>query len=75
MYSRFYRLAFDYMARWQPCPENEAAWCAAAKEIAEVSAKGGNHPFLNDMLIAVYTELERQWKAMHRKEGEQEQCG
>ena len=68
-------MAFDYMARWQPCPENPDAWCAAAKDIAEVSAKGGNHPFLMDLLIAVYTELERQYKAMHTGKEGQQQCG
>lgn len=64
------------MARWQPCPENPEAWIAAAQDIGETSAKGGNHPFLMAMLTAVYDEFDRQYKAMHTgKEGEQEQCG
>ena len=62
------------MARWQPCPDSPEAWLAAAKDIQEASEKGGNHPFLMDMLTAVLSELERQYKAMNGKEGQQ-QCG
>lgn len=63
------------MARWQPCPENPEAWIAAAKDIGETSYSGGNHQFLMDLLTAVMDELERQYKAINGKEGEQEQCG
>ena len=68
-------MAFDYMARWQPCPENPDAWIAAAKDIGETSYSGGNHPFLMDMLTAVMNELERQYKAMNTGKEGQEQCG
>ena len=62
-------MVFDYMARWQPCPENPEAWLAAAQDIGKTSEKGGNHPFLMEMLAAVYAELERQYKAINGKEG------
>ena len=61
-YKKLFRIAYDFMNRWQPCPENAEAWEAAAENIMEASEAGGNHPFLNDMLIAVYAELERQYK-------------
>ena len=42
-------------------------WTEAAQAIGEVSAKGENDQLLMGMLIAVYDELEREYKAMREE--------
>lgn len=74
-YGRFFRLAYDYMARWQPCPANPDAWIAAAQDIGKTSESGGNNPFLMDLLTAVIEELERQYKAKEQGKEGQQLCG
>lgn len=70
-YTKAYRAAFDYQKRWMPCPSDLEEWEAAAREAAAIANQGGNDPFLIDLLIAVYAELERQYK--ERKD--EEKCG
>ena len=49
-------------------PETEAQyWIEAAQDMAETSAAGGNDPFLMDLLTAIYTELEREYKALREE--------
>lgn len=71
-YKGFFRAAYDFMARWQPCPSDPDAWIDAARDVGQVSEAGGNDPFLMDLLTAVYNEYDRQYK--RTQEGE-EKCG
>jgi hypothetical protein len=71
-YKKDFRAAYEFMARWQPCPSDLDAWKAAACDVGQVSAAGGNTPFLMDLLTAVYNEFDRQYK--QNQEGE-EKCG
>lgn len=70
-YAKAYRAAFEYQKRWMPCPSDLEEWEAAAREVAAIANQGGNDPFLKDLLIAVYSELERQYK----KRKDEEKCG
>lgn len=47
-----YRDMLDHMNR-------EAFWMSAAKELGRIGAVLGNTDFAHDLLIAVYSELER----------------
>ena len=42
-------------------------WTQAAQDIGEVSARGGNDPLLMGLLIAVYDEMEREYKAVREE--------
>lgn len=61
-YSRYYRIVFDIHKKYAPCPCDLETWQAAAQELAAVSAANGNNHFLMEMLGAVYSEMERQYK-------------
>lgn len=67
---KVFRVAYDFAERWKPCPANNEEWRAAAVEMALIASQNGNDPFLNDFLIAVYSQFEREYK---RKE-EQKEC-
>ena len=61
-YKTAFRAAFDFMARWQPFPSNPEAWADAARDLGNAADECGNNPFMNDLLLAVYSELERNYK-------------
>jgi hypothetical protein len=67
-YAKAYRAAFDFHKRWMPCPSDPEEWNAAAREVLTVANQGGNDPFLIDLLGAVYSELERQYKERQEEE-------
>lgn len=49
-------------------PEAECEyWLQAARELGEASESGGNDPFLMDLLTALYTEIEREYKALREE--------
>ena len=58
-----FRIAFDFAERWKPCPDSLEEWEAAAREIGVICSQNGNNPFLGDLILAVYEEFGRQWKA------------
>ena len=54
-------------------PEAELQyWEEAANDICEVSNAGGNDPFLMGLLVAVYEELEREFKAIQKAASERQ---
>lgn len=61
-YSSIYRAVYDFHKRHMPCPVTLEEWEAATEDITAVSNKCGNDKFAMDMLVAVYNELERQYK-------------
>ena len=50
-----------------PPPEELAYWERAAQDVGQTSAAGGNDPFLMDLLMAVYNEMEREYKAIREE--------
>lgn len=61
--NQFYRLAYEYHKKWSSrIPATAEEWCQAAQEAAQTCADNGNE-FLIDLLVAVYGDLERQYKA------------
>ena len=69
--SKAYRAAFEYHKRWQPCPASLEEWDAATQEICFISNQGGNDPFLKDLLVAVFNDLERKYT----ERTEEAKCG
>lgn len=62
-YQPFYRQAFDFHKRWMPCPDSLEEWEACCTEMCAIANQADNNPFLMDLLCAVYTELERNYKS------------
>lgn len=58
-YNKYYRIVFDFHAKYNPFPATPTAWETAADEVNIISNAHGNNPFLMDMLCAVWEELER----------------
>ena len=61
-YKKAFRIAFDFLERWKPCPNTLEEWEAAARELGAIGAKHGSDPLLCGLIIAVYDEFDRQWK-------------
>ena len=59
----YYRLSYEFHKRWSPFPVTAEEWQQAAKEAAQTCADNGNDKFLIDLFVAVYGDLERQYKA------------
>ena len=60
----FYRLAYEYHKKWSSrIPATAEEWQQAALEAAQTCADNGNDKFLIDLFVAVYSDLERQYKA------------
>lgn len=67
--NQFYRLAYEYHKKWSSrIPATAEEWQQASKEAAQTCADHGNDKFLIDLFVAVYGDLERQYKA-ERGEG------
>ena len=54
-----WRLAFDFQARWAPCPKTLADWEACDEDMIATLRGGGNAPLLRALLVAVWNEFER----------------
>lgn len=67
-YRAIYNAVIAYHEQHAPCPRSDEEWGEAAKAISEIAAAMENTPFALDLLTAVYTELERQYKAQHPTE-------
>lgn len=61
-YNRYYRAALDFHKRNTPPRGDDDYWMGVANDMGEVSSRFGNDLFLMDLLVAVYSELERQFK-------------
>ena len=60
-YKALYRAAFDFHARWMRPPTTIEEWERCAVDICDVANAHGNNPFLNDLLTAIYSEIERRY--------------
>ena len=54
-----WRAAFDFYERRMTAPPCPGWWDATARQMEAVADRLGHDPFAVDMLIAVYSELER----------------
>ena len=51
--------AYQYMQKHSPPEPTETYWNAAADDMNAIAAQHGGNPFVVDLLVAVYGELER----------------
>ena len=65
-YRAFYRLACNFHEKYNPPRADDAYWSAVADEMNAIAVQHDNNPFLIDMLIAVFSELEREYKAQQK---------
>lgn len=67
-YRAMYRAACNYHEKYTPPVVGEdnglTYWAAAAEEIGTISKAFNNDPFMIDLLSAVYSELEREYKLL-----------
>ena len=61
-YSRMFRIVFDYQKKYAPFPPTLDAWNAAITEANEICRQDLNNRFLLDMIAAVFTEFENQYR-------------
>lgn len=62
-YKLAFRLAFDLLQQHTPAERTGEYWTQAAKDVAQITAQRPGDHLLMDLLIAVYSELERQASA------------
>lgn len=58
-YNVFYRLAYEFHARWFPYPANTLNWEKCLDDMRSVAVQNGNNPFLQDVLMNVVDEMQR----------------
>ena len=64
-YRALYRAACDFHERHNPPRLHDAEyWDKAAEDMEQVSSAFGNDPFLIGLLVEIFTELEREYKAL-----------
>lgn len=61
-YKAVYRQVFDFHERHKPFPQTPEEWEETARDFAQTVEAAGGSPFAVSLLMAVYEELERQWK-------------
>ncbi len=60
---KYYRAVYEFHKKWSPFPATADDWGKAAAEAIQICKNYGNDKFIIDMLIAVYSDLERQYQA------------
>ncbi len=53
---------YRFRQKWQHPTRDERWWRACAQEMAEISGRFGRDPFCDDLLVACYTDIERELK-------------
>ena len=61
-YRAMYRAACEYHERNNPPRLGDAYWSSAFEDMMATAARFDNDPFLAGLLLAVYEELEREYK-------------
>ena len=67
-YRAMYRAACNFHERHTPAQLSADYWDAAAEDMVEVSNEFGNDPFLMELLVAIYEELEREYKLLPKND-------
>lgn len=63
-YNAMFRAAHDYLSRYSPPQLSADYWIEAGNALNDTAAAHGNDPFLCDMLLAMFGEMEREYKIM-----------
>ncbi len=58
-----YRIAFDLHAKWEQPPMTEKEWETCIQDSCSAVNQGNSTPFINDLVSAVFHEIERQYQA------------
>ena len=69
-HKRAFRVAFDYLNAHFPPSLDDEYWTHAATDIGEVSKNAGNDPPTMELLVGVYTYLEKEY-TLRRRQDEQ----
>lgn len=68
---RVFREVFNFFVKYRDmigCVDREAFWTSASEELGKLGAELGNTDFVQDLLMAVYSEIERrEASAGHRQ--------
>lgn len=54
-----FKAAYEYYFKYFPPKNTEKFWNSAAAEMNTIAAAHNNHPFVIDLLVAVYADIER----------------
>lgn len=68
-YRTMYRAACDFHERNNPPRGGAEYWAMVCADMEQTAVAGGDDPFLMALLVAVFDELEREYKTMTREAG------
>ena len=54
-----FRIAYDFRARYQKPLQSEEEWVEVVKDMAQVMDAAGHDPFVLDLLVVCYEDMER----------------
>lgn len=58
-----YKTVISFHKRWSNPPTNETEWKACFNDMLHTFRNSDQSAFMHDMLMCVYAEIERQYKA------------
>jgi len=67
-YRAMYRAACNFHERHHPAQLTADYWEAAAEDMTKTSNEFDNDPFLMELLLAVYEELEREYETLRKND-------
>lgn len=67
--NKWYRLAYEFHLKYSPFPKSTDDWCNAAEEAGRICGTNDNDPLLMSLIMAVYDDFDREYKAA-RERGE-----
>lgn len=65
-YRSLYRVACNFHEKHNPPQTSESYWVNVGEEMCEICRRFDNDPFLTGLLLAVFDELEREYKSMQK---------
>jgi len=63
----YYRQVQSYHAKWSPYPRSEQDWTEAGDEMAAAVHRANDDELLQDLYIAAWNDLGREWCAARQK--------
>lgn len=68
-YPAIYRTVYEYHERNSPPRIGLEYWEKAADDLGRTASLSGNDPFVKELLMAAYSEMEREYKRLEAQEG------